>query len=211
MFKFKIVILIVAISFLAQPCFATSGVPSLDLSEAFIAYDDPGVPSLMVVPDGSGNPFTEAHDEQGDVVDATITLYLRDPAGAPIPNFPFEDLWLETADGGVVPCIWSMIADQNTDANGMTLWTNPPVAGGHSQGPVLVFVNGSALTSNPGLPLRFNSPDINGDLVVNLQDLAILAPDFFSGYNFRSDLNGDSYLNLTDVSIFAQHLGAQCP
>jgi len=211
MLKLKIIILVFSISFLAQPCFADIGVPSLEFSEAFIAYDGPGVPSLLVVPDGSGNPFTEALDEQGNVVDATITLYLRDPTGSAIVNYPREDLWLETAGGGVVPCIGGLIADQHTDANGMTLWTNPPVAGGYSQGPILVLVNGSALTSNPGLPLRITSPDINGDLVVNLADLAILAPDFYSGYNFRSDLNGDDLLNLTDISIFAQHLGAHCP
>jgi len=211
MLKFKIVILVFAISFLAQPCFATSGVPDLFLSQAFIAYDEPGIPYLLVVPDGSGNPFTGAFDEQGNLADATITLYLRDSQGSLIVNFPHEDMWLEPADDGVVSCIWGMISDQNTDVNGMTMWVNPPVAGGFSPGPILVLINGSALTSNPGLPLKINSPDINGNLVVNLQDLAILAPDFYSDYNFRSDLNGDGLLNLTDISIFAQHFGAQCP
>ena len=211
MLKFKIVILVFSFSFLVQPCFADTGVPSLELSEAFIAYDGPGVPFLLVVPDGSGTPFTEALDEQGNVVDATITLYLRDPQGSPIANFPREDLWLETGDDVVVSCYWGLIADQHTDANGMTLWAIPPVAGGYSQGPIFVMVNGTALTSNPGLPLRITSPDINGDLVINLQDLAILASDYFSDYNFRSDLNGDSYLNLSDIYIFAQHLGAHCP
>ena len=211
MWKFKIVILVFSISFLVQPCFADTDVPSLELSEAFIAYDGPGTPTLLVVPDGNGNPFTEAHAEQGNVVDATITLYLRDSQGVPIANFPREDLWLETAESGVVPCLGYMIADQHTDANGVTMWANPPIAGGHSQGPVLVLVNGSALTSNSGLPLKFTSPDINGDLVVNLQDLAILASDYFSDYNFRSDLTGDGYLNLSDIYIFAQHFGAHCP
>ena len=132
--------------------------------------------------------------------------------GDAIANFPFEDMWLESADGGVVSCHWwGMIADQNTDINGMTMWANPPIAGGHSQGPVIVFVNGSPLLSNSGLPLEFISPDINGDLVVNLQDLSILAPDYYSGYSFRSDLNGDGDINLSDIYIFSQHLGAQCP
>jgi hypothetical protein len=209
---FKIVILVFAISFLVQPCFADTGVPDLYMSEAFIAYDGPGIPTLMVVPDGSGSPFTEAHDEQGNVVDATITLFLRDGWGAAISYFPWEDMWLESADGGVVSCLWwGMTADQNTDVNGVTMWVNPPIAGGFSQGPVIVFVNGFALLSNSGLPLEFTSPDINRDLVVNLQDLAILAPDYYSGYNFRSDLNGDGDINLSDIALFAQHLGAQCP
>jgi hypothetical protein len=212
MWKFKILILMFSISFLAQPCFANTSIPDLYLSEAFIAYDGPGVPTLMVVPDGSGNTFTEAHDEQGNVVDATITLYLRDSQGVPFVYFPREDMWLESADGGVVSCLWwGMIPDQNTDINGMTMWTNPPIAGGHSQGPVIVFIAGSPLLSNSGLPLEFTSPDINGNGHVNLQDLAILAPDFYSGYQFRSDLNGDGYINLSDIAIFAQHLGIHCP
>ena len=211
MWKLKILILVFAISILAQPCFAISGVPDLFLSEAFIAYDGPGTPSMLLVPDGTGSRFTEAHDEQGNVVDATITLYLRDPAGMPIPNFPLEDMWLETTDGGPATCYWGVRASQNTDRNGVTYWVDPALAGGYSEGPVLVMVNGTALTSNSGLPLRFNSPDINGDLVVNLADVILLAGDFFSDYNFQSDLSGDGVLNLSDISLFAQHFGAHCP
>lgn len=212
MWKFKIALLVFTFSFLVQPCFADTDVPDLYLSEAFIAYDGPGIPTLMVVPNGSGSPFTEAHDEQGNVVNATITLYLRDSQGIPFVYFPWEDMWLESADGGVVPCLWwGMTADQDTDVNGVTMWVNPPVAGGFSQGPVIVYVNGSPLLSNSGLPLEFTSPDINGNGYVNLQDLAILALDFYSGYNFQSDLNGDGSINLSDIAIFAQHLGAHCP
>ena len=211
MLKFKTVILLFAVTLIAQPCLAISGVPDLYTSEAFIAYDGPDVPSLLVTPDGSGNRFTEAHDEQGNVVDATITLFLRDGAAIPIANYPFEDLWLESIDGGLVFCIGGTTADANTDAQGVTQWVNPLLAGGFSHGPVLVIISGSALGSNPGLTLRFNSPDINGDLRVNLQDISILAIDYFTNYNFRCDLNGDSWLNLQDLPIFAQHIGAQCP
>ncbi len=211
MLKSKIVILVFALLFIAQPYLAVSGIPDFSRSEAFIAYTGPGTPSLLVVPDGSGSRFTEARDEQGNVVDATITLFLRDSTGASIANYPFEDLWLESADGGLAPCLGGSNADYNTDINGSTEWVNPLLAGGYSQGPVLVLINGSALTSNPGLPLKFNSPDINGDGVVNLADVAILSPDYHSGYTFRCDLNGDGLLNLSDVPIFAHHFAAQCP
>jgi len=211
MLKFQTVILLFAVTLIAQPCLALSGVPDLYTSEAFTAFEGPGLASLLVVPDGSGNRFTEAHDEQGNVVDATITLFLRDGAAVPIANYPFEDLWLESIDGGLVFCIGGTTADANTDAQGVTQWVDPLFAGGFSHGPVLVIISGSALGSNPGLPLRFNSPDVNGDLRVNLQDISILAVDFFTNYNFRCDLNGDSYLNLQDLSIFAEHFGVQCP
>ena len=211
MSRFKSILIVFAILIISQSCFALSGVPDLFESTASIAFTGPGVPSLLVVPDGNGPPFTEAHDEQGNVVDATITLYLRDGFGNPIVNFPLEDMWLETLDDGLAFCLYGVRADHNTDANGMTQWTYPPLAGGHSQGPVLVFVNGSAIVSNPGLPLKFNSPDINGDGFVNLQDLAIFSVDFYSSYIFRSDLNGDGFLNLQDIAIFAQRYGAHCP
>jgi hypothetical protein len=211
MLKSGIVILALIACFFCQPSFGITDVPDHFLSEAFIAYGGPGVPSLLVVPDGVGNPFTEAFDEQGNVVDATITLHLRDSQGMPFFFFPREDLWLETVDGGLVSCIWGLIADDHTDHNGMTQWIEPAIAGGYSEGPVLVFVNGSPLTSNPGLPLRFNSPDINGDLVVNLADVVIFAGDYFSGYQYRSDLVRDGVLNLSDIALFSLHVGAHCP
>jgi len=206
---FLFVLLVIAGS--AQICLAITGVPSLVLSEANIAYSGPGVPSLLVVPDGTGNPFTEAHDEAGAVVDATITMVLRDPQGHPITNFPLEDLWLESDDGGLVSCTWGPSPDNNTDVNGMTQWTQPALAGGHSQGPVFVLINGSRMTSNEGVPLRFNSPDLNGDGIVHLTDVGFFSSDYYSGYNFRSDLNGDGQLNLSDVALIARSYGAQCP
>ena len=130
MSKSKINILVLVLVFITQPLLALAGVPDLPQCEVSIAYPGPGTPSLMNVPDGDGNPFTAAHDEQGNLVDATITLYLRDAWGTAIANFPFEDMWLESADGGVVSCHWwGIIADQNTDINGMTMWANPPIAG----------------------------------------------------------------------------------
>jgi hypothetical protein len=203
--------MVFAIWLIAQPCLGLSGVPDLFQSTAEIAFNGPGIPSLLVVPDGSGPPFTAAHDPIGNVVDATITLYLRDGSGFPIVNFPWEDLWLDVVDGGLTGCGYFLNPDQNTDAAGATRWTLPPLAGGYSPGPVLVFINGSPLISNAGLPLQINSPDIDGDAVVNLQDLAILAGDYFGPYDFRCDLNGDGQLNLQDISIFGQHYGARCP
>ncbi len=205
-----IIVFSFAIGF-APPCLAISGVPDLFESEAFIAFPGPGEASLMVVPDGSGPLFTGAHDQAGNIADATITLYLRDLWRLPIVNFPLEDIWLESADGGLVPCRGGTTPDDDTDINGMTFWNYPPFAGRYSEAPVLVLVNGSPLTSNNGLPLKFNSPDINGDGSVNLTDVAYLSVDYFAGYFFRSDFNGDGTLNLSDIALLARHYGAQCP
>ena len=100
MFSIRTVFLTTIVFLAAQTCSGVTDVPDLFLSEAFITYSGSGTVSLLVVPDGNGNPFTEAHDEQGNVADATITLYLRDAQGMPFVLFPHEDMWLET-DGGV--------------------------------------------------------------------------------------------------------------
>lgn len=209
----KTIFSLVLISMLmaAPPCLADTNIPDLALSEAVIAYGGPGIPSLLVVPDRSGRPFTHAFDEDGNPVDATITLHLRDALGVPFVYFPREDMWLETSDEGLVACGYGLVADQNTDANGMTFWIDPQPAGGYSEGPVLVYVNGSHLTSNAGLPLKFNSPDINGDLHVDLQDVAIFAGDYFGDYHFRSDFHRDGEFDLRDVAILAQKMLAGCP
>lgn len=211
MFRSKIVFFVFASCFIAQTCFALSGVPSLTLSEATSAYTLPGSPTLLVVPNGGGSRFTEAHDATGAMVDVTITMVLRDPLGYPIANFPFEDIWLEAADEGLVRCIGGTNPDSNTDLNGTTQWVDPLFGGGHSEGPIQVFVNGSALLGTPGLSLKVNSPDINGDLDVDLLDAPIFAFDYYNEYTFQSDLNGDGVINLSDIPYFAQHFGAECP
>lgn len=204
---------VLAVFVIAFPCMADvpDNFPDLSSSVATIAYDGPGTPTLLVVPDGSGPYFTQAHDEGGNLVDATITLVLVDLIGVPIANYPFEDCWLESMDGGMVACFGGNTADYDTDFNGVTQWVNPMRAAGYSQALVRVMINGSALTSNAGLPLNFNSPDINGDGIVNLIDVAIVTQDYYTGYHFRCDLNGDGVLNLRDVPLFAQYLDAQCP
>ena len=213
MLKSKILFGALAVFFIAQPGLADDppGIPDLSHSYATIAYDGPGTPALLVVPDGSGNLFTEARDEDGNVVDATITLTILDPLDNPIANYPFEDCWLESVDDGLVPCIGGTTADHNTDANGMTEWVYPLLAGGFSETAVFVVINGSPLDTNPGLPLYFNSPDINGDRAVTLHDVAIFAGDYFGSYHFRSDFHRDGAIDLRDIAIMARKMLANCP
>ena len=45
------------------------------------------------IPNGDGKAFTEAQDEDGNEVDATLTLYIPDSAGEPVYMYPFEDCW----------------------------------------------------------------------------------------------------------------------
>ena len=62
------------------------------------------------------------------------------------------------------------------------------------------------------MPLSVNSPDINGDLVVDLVDLGMFAGDYNNAsYDFRSDLTGDGIENLADIGEFAMYNGDECP
>ena len=205
----RIWFLLFTVVFLTSPCLAQIGIPDLSYSLAFIAYEGPGTPSLLVVPDGNGSLFTEAHDEEGNVVDATITLIIRDSGGVPISNYPAEDCWLVSEDGGMVSCVGGVIASFSTDFSGMTQWVNPLFAGGYSLAPVRILIPGEPLPIT--LDLNFNSPDMNGDLVVNLADVALFASCYFTGYCYPADYDNNGVLNLADLSFFAEHIGAACP
>ena len=190
---------------------AVAGVPDLLLSTAELTYQGTEVLSLFSVPNGDGRAFTEAYLPGGNAADATVLLTVRDGVGTPIQNFPFQDMWLESEDGGMVSCGGNATADANTDENGQTFWTNALYAGGNSQAVCLVKINGNALTSNNGLLLSFNSSDINGDGLVNLSDGGFFGQTLFGSYNYNSDFNYDGSVNVSDAGFMASGLGTTCP
>ena len=64
---------------------------------------------------------------------------------------------------------------------------------------------------NCALSSYFNSPDINGDLAVNLSDVVLFSQDRYGDYNYRSDFNFDGVVNLSDQIILVGALGVGCP
>lgn len=203
--------LLVIMALLTAPvAFAqVSNIPDLPNCRAWLAYEGPETLTLLVMPDGSGPPFTQASLPDGTTVDATVFLEIRDANDVPVVNFPFEDVWLESEDGGLAPCVGGTCADANTDMTGLTFWVQPLRAGGHSQALTLVFIAGDTFTD--GLALSFNSPDISGDGMVNLQDVGLFAMNLFGTYDFRSDLSRDGQINLADLGQLALGLGGACP
>ncbi len=174
----------------------------------------PGVtPVLYNLPNGHGSEFTQARSTAG-VVDATITLEVRDDNCIPVANYSANDMWLEkevaAGTGNFTACIGGTIADANTNSEGVTTWFAPLAAGGWSTSRTLVVINGSALVTNPGLVLRHNSADLNGDAVANLADVPLFAGDYFGAYAFRSDLWFDGVVNLTDIARLVEGIGATC-
>lgn len=178
-----------------------------------------GPVSLFNVPDGSGLAFTEAYGPGGAVVDATITMTLFDDYpgwGQPVAQFPFEDMWLESGDGLLVPCNGGTCADVNTDQNGVTSWSAPLEAGGRADpdegGDIYIVING-AVPEGDGhvMDMRMNSPDINGDGEVNLSDIPPFAEDFYGAYAYRSDFVWDGLVNLSDLAELAKAMASSCP
>ena len=181
--------------------------------------------SILMYPDGSGPPLTEAVVLSGYEVDATIGFWLMTEEGVPIVGFPPEDMWLQwveepaTLDGcldyGPSHPGGVFLADAATDIDGWTAFTQPLRGGGWSAGPVTVFVNGSPAEDpwgpHPPVPLRANSPDLSGDRQVNLTDITLFIQDFLGEYAYRSDLRWDGVINLTDVSLFVRGVGVVCP
>lgn len=189
---------------------ATAGVPDVTQCTATRAYAGPERCVLLNVPNGGGAAFTEAVKVGGGGADATIVVIVKDAAGAYIVNFPFEDIWLESVDGGMVACTGGATSDASTDVNGMTQFQTPLQAGGQSLANTNVLINGNAIGG--GVEVSFNSPDIDGSGAVNLTDVQIFATDFFAvGYMFQSDLFFDNVINLSDIPVLASAIGAACP
>ncbi len=189
---------------------AMAGVPDVTQCSATRAYTGPERTVLLNVPDGNGNPFTDAVKVGGGIADATITLIVRDGAGVAIVNYPSEDAWLESVDGGMVACLGGATADASTDVNGSTQFQTPLQAGGASLADTRVLINGNALANT--LPVSYNSPDLDGSGAVNLTDVQFFAGDFFDvSYSFRSDLFFDNVVNLSDIPVLAATVGSSCP
>jgi hypothetical protein len=205
-----ILILATAWSLLSCPVAALAdptGIPDLDLSTATVP--GPGPFSVYTRPDGGGHPLSAAYLMGGQEADATITLHLVDANGDPIFMYPFEDLWLVCNAGSLALCANGSIADDYTDINGTTTFSDPLYAGGQGQG-ILLMVSGLPL-NQPPLPISVNSPDITGDQVANLDDIVMFGMDWLGSYHYRSDFFYDGVIDISDIALFAQGLGASCP
>lgn len=167
--------------------------------------------SLFNLPAGNGAPFSEALLPDGSFVDATLRVQVLDYMSDPIVDFPFEDMWLESLDGGFIPCIGGSVSDSNTDANGWTVWAEPMKAGGFSVAPCRMLINGMVPIGWTDLDLHFNSADISGDGVVNLADVGMFSHYYFADYDYSADFHFNGRLDLVDVGYLARGVGGSCP
>jgi hypothetical protein len=177
---------------------ANAGVPDATLSSASSA----GSGTLLLRPNGAGNTL--------GAIGCTVTVTVLDATGTPIAGYPFQDIYLDDpGTGEITLCQGGSTADTNTNASGVALITGAIAGGGWTQNGLQVYLAGVGIGS--ALPINANSPDINGDLTVNLGDVGDFSADFGGPYNFRSDFQFDLFVNLGDVGTLSEALGDVCP
>lgn len=202
-----------------------AGVPDHAASTATTAAT--GLVSVFTNVDGLGNPINGAKAAaSSDPVDATITLTVIDTFGNPIFQYPFEDMWLQTDDDGLILCNGGSTADFSTNVNGQTTFSGTLFAGGGSyydktipaNEQCIVIIDGTALSqAASALDIIFNTADLTGDLIVGVQDTALFKPLYLAGtqapyvYDYAIDYYFDEVITLSDLVLFAGVANTACP
>jgi hypothetical protein len=166
---------------------------------------------LFVCPQGDTDSFLD----QG----WWIWICVLDINGVAIPNVPASDFWLIDCDplndaalcGGSA----SSGADSNSNSAGMTTMSLGTLTGGGCADGMSLVIQGFVVldsltncTTDQCNPIALRSPDINGDLVINLVDLSAFAAGYPpQPYAVCADMNADGVVGLQDLSKFAFHYG----
>jgi hypothetical protein len=165
---------------------------------------------------------TDSFEDQGFII---FNITIRDMAGNPIPGIAASDFWVFDCDSqnDIVLCGGqnSCDADGPTDANGTTHMRQSVLsAGGQADGLSVICMGVIIMDPNINctlpycFPVLVRSPDINGDLIVNLTDLGLFATGFPPNpYWESSDFNCDGQVGIVDLARFAFHFappGHEC-
>jgi hypothetical protein len=166
---------------------------------------------VWVSPAGTGPALSEAFGPDGGTVDATIHVELLNDIGDPIVGYPAEDMYLDTWTlPDLSSCSSLNIADGPTDADGRTTFSQPLLAGGQCLAPdqIVVAIAGSPYPAD--LPLTITSPDLDGDLMVNLTDVSMMV-QALGDDDAPADFDQDGAVDLTDIAIFVSVIAEHCP
>jgi len=205
----------VAVALLAAPTAAQlAAIPDPDHSEVHFVSGGEGPYTVVARLDGLGTPLTAAYAPGGGTGDARIEFVLRDSEGRPVAGYPCSEFWLEPLGGTTNVCPWGfpprgLHAAHDTDAEGRAWVTGPLYAGGWWDGDWVLRAQVWG-AERPAPALHWNSPDINGDLRVDLTDGGFFTADLYGGYAFRSDVVYDGVINLSDAGLLTQVFGRPC-
>jgi hypothetical protein len=144
-----------------------------------------------------------------------VTVTVRDINGLPIPAFPAQDIWLDdNGSADINLCQSGSTADAQTDGDGFTTISGVMAGGGNTQAGLSAYASGVAIAGGggPSLSIDLNSPDINGDRIVELADISLFQSDTLPPSNaFRSDFTHDGIVDLGDISLFSSWIDDVCP
>ena len=205
---------------------AMAGIPDVDNCLATRAYT--GIEKLVVfvVPGGDAFAGMDLAVQWVDPVvypapgipqtiqDGTIMVTVYDGAEPPqvVAIYPFVDIWLSCVglgeESGLAPCVGECVADYATLADGTTVFKDPLSAGGYSSGPTTVVINGNAILQT--VDVSYNSPDINGDLVVDGKDFQLFAANYAANSAYLADLYHDGTVNGIDFQKFVSWYLTDC-
>jgi hypothetical protein len=144
---------------------------------------------IVLCPSGDLSVMGQVLDVNGNpCVASTIHLLFQAPAILQLWSHPADPFPLYTA---------------TTNLAG-TVMFNPRV-GGCAMGGSVIYYDPSGVVL--GTSQTVNSPDINGDGVVNLADIPLFTAAYFGGYSPCCDFNMDGVLNLLDIGYLSQHYG----
>jgi hypothetical protein len=186
----------------AQTC-----TPGIEFVQDYF-WDPPGPVSICVFPEGEARAFLAG----GQPVTAALRFPVIRWDTVPVA---FSLVPVEWYSGGPGVICEPHAAELFTDSEGWVTWI-PDIQGGGHRGPddAVDLTLWIPVCPNQQLDILegvyFNSPDINGDLSVNLSDVPDFAADFFGAYDYRSDFNWDNVINLSDIVFMAQSLGVAC-
>lgn len=169
---------------------------------------------VLVCPAGDG-------DQISAKVAGGILITIVDGSTVPIEAIPATDFWVVDCDpvDDMVLCGGSASSNATaaTDANGETTIEGDIAAGGCADG-LSVVVQGFVIEEGTPpnctpvcLDIDIRSPDMNGDLAVNLLDFALFGGAYPpNAYSKCADFNCDTVVNLQDFSAFGLHYNHDC-
>jgi hypothetical protein len=222
MFKGKLAVLgLVAAALLVVNGVAFAGIIDPCASSctlSLVGANPPLVACLFVCPQGDTNNWIDQNGLPGSGDGFFMTVTVIDNLGFPIPNIPGPDFWVvdcNTAALNLCAGAASTGADAATDATGTTTigQLGTTTAGGCTDG-LRVVVQGNILQENPPTctdickTVLVRSPDITGNLLVDLADLSAFALSFPPNpFDTCCDFDCNATVNLGDLSRFAFHFG----
>jgi hypothetical protein len=170
---------------------------------------------VLICPGGDGEQLS------AKVGGGAIFITVVDGSNLPIEGIPATDFWLVDCDPSADMVLCGGSASSNasaaTDETGSTTMVGDIAGGGCADG-LSVVVQGFVITEGTPpdctpicLDIDVRSPDMNGDLAVNLLDFGLFGAAYPpNAYTKCADFDCSSTVDLLDFSAFGLHYNHSC-